>query len=314
MVFVRATTPQNAAIWIADANGRHARRLARGYAAVVSPDGRTIAVGRWDGIHLVSSDGKRQRRLTHTNIGPEAWSPDGRWIIAATDTSLAVIDADSGRMHVVARGAFFDFDLSGDRRRLVYARAPRATAEGICGARMDLYAVDLSGGRPTRLTHDGRSAFPVWGRNRIAFARLPKRLHFYDCFAPGIWTLRPDGSRLRAIVARAPRALSHFGYYGLQPVAWLRSGDLLVGVHSEWGNEAALLDAHTGRLRQLALDSGTPSHRVRQAFYVDKASRDGRLALGDGGNEKVTISIIRLSDGRPIFALRGSVCCPDWNR
>ena len=29
---------------------------------------------------------------------------------------------------------------------------------------------------------------------------------------------------------------------------------------------------------------------------------------------KITISIIRLSDGRPIFALRGSVCCPDWNR
>src|SRR5207237_9297237 len=64
LVFVRATTPANAAVWIADENGRHARRLTRGYKAVVSPDGRTVAVGRGDGIHLVSSDGQDARRVT----------------------------------------------------------------------------------------------------------------------------------------------------------------------------------------------------------------------------------------------------------
>ena len=85
LVFVRGTESSNATVWIADGQGQHRHRLARGYAAVVSPDGRTIAVGRGDGIHLVSSDGKDERNLTSTNLWPEAWSADGRWIIASTD-------------------------------------------------------------------------------------------------------------------------------------------------------------------------------------------------------------------------------------
>jgi hypothetical protein len=138
--------------------------------------------------------------------------------------------------------------------------------------------------------------------------RMPKRQHLDDCFAPGIWTLRSDGTQLRAIVARAPKALSRLGYYGLQPLAWLGGSALLVGLRTEWGNEAATIDIATKRLRPFGRYSRTGS------YYVDKASRDGQLALGAGGNEKVTISIIRVSDGHPLFTLRGYVCCPDWNR
>jgi hypothetical protein len=165
-----------------------------------------------------------------------------------------------------------------------------------------------------RLTHDGRSAFPVWGPTRIAFMRMPKRTHFEDCFAPGIWAVRSDGAQLRAIVARAPRQLSHAGYYGLQPVARLKGGALLAGVRTEWGNEGAVVDVRSGRIRRLIRFSGKGANRTTQAFYVDQVSRDGGLALGAGGNEKVTISIIRISDGRALFTLRGYVCCPDWNR
>src|SRR6266511_3751752 len=107
--------------------------------------------------------------------------------------------------------------------------------------------------------------------------------------------------------------LSRAGYYGLQPVAWLGSGSLLVGVRSEWGQEAATLDVASKRLRRIGLYSGKGAHRVRAVFYVDKASRNGRLALGSGGNEKTTISIIRVRDGRPIFTLRGYVWGADWN-
>jgi tricorn protease-like protein len=300
LVFVRATAAKNAVVWIADADGAHPRRLARGLSAVVAPDGRSVAIGRSDGMHLVSSDGKRDRRLTSTLLNPQAWSPDGRRIIAGVG-KLAVVDVDSGRARVLARGAFFGFGFSPDGRRLVYARAPRETVQGICGARIDLYVVDPGGGSATRLTHDGRSAFPAWGQSRIAFARMPKRLRFDDCFAPGIWTMRPDGTDLRAIVARAPRVLSRAGFYGLQPIAWLKSDRLLVGVRTEWGNEAAVLETSTTRLRRLGL-------------YGDELSRDGRLVLGSGGNEQITISIMRVSDGRRLFVLRGSVCCPDWNR
>jgi len=314
LVFVHLTKPTNATVWIGDANGGRAHRLTRGYAAVVSPDGRTIAVGRSDGIHLVSSDGKRERRLTTANRWPEAWSADGKWIIAATDYSLAVVDADSGGSRLVARGVFYGFGFSPDGRRLVYARAPRKAGEDICSARPDLYVMGLAGGARSRLTRDGRSAFPVWGSGRIAFMRLPQRLRLGDCFAPGIWTMRPDGRDVRPVVARAPRRLSRAGYYGLQPVAWLGRGRLLVGVRSEWGNEGATLDIARKRLRRLELCTGQGTHRGCRVYYVDKASHDGRLVVGDGGNEKITISIIQVSDGRPIFTLRGDVCCPDWNR
>jgi hypothetical protein len=313
LVFVRGTEPTNATVWVADANGRRRHRLTRGHAAAVAPDGRTIAVGRADGIHLVSSDGKHDRRLTSTNLWPEAWSADGRWIVAVTDYSLRVVDADSGRSRLVARGVLYGFDFSPDGRRLIYGRAPRRGGDDICTARIDLYVVAVGGSQRSRLTHDGRSGFPVWGLARIAFMRLPRRSHFADCFAPGIWTMRADGSQLRARIARAPKQLSHAGYYGLQPVAWLKSGDLLVGVRSEWGEEAAVLKP-SGWLRRFVLYSGRGAHRTGQVFYVDKASRDGRLALGSGGNEKTTISIIRLSDGQPIFTLRGAIWGPDWNR
>ena len=62
------------------------------------------------------------------------------------------------------------------------------------------------------------------------------------------------------------------------------------------------------------LHSAQDPRRSGQTYYVDKVSRDGRLALGSGGNEKTTISIVRLGDGRPIFIVRGSVWGPDWNR
>ncbi len=313
LVFVRATAPENAVVWTADADGGHARRLTRGLSGVVSPDGRTVAIGRTDGIHLVSSDGRRDRHLTSAVLNPQAWSPDGKRLVAGV-AKLAVVDVDSGHVRLIARGGLYGFGFSPDGRRLVYARAAREPLERICGARSDLYVADIGAGSPTRLTHDGRSAFPVWGTERIAFMRMPRRLRVEDCFAPGIWTVRPDGSDLRAIVAHAPRRLSRAGYYGLQPVAWLKGGDLLVGARTEWGNEAAVLDTRTRRLRRLLLHSGKAPRRSAQAFYVDEASRDGRLALGAGGNEKVTISIIRLSDGRPTFTLRGYVCCPDWNR
>lgn len=315
LVYVRATDPSNATVWIADRNGRRAHPLTRGYEAVVSPDGRTIAVGRRDGIHLITSDGKHDRRLTSSNRRPEAWSDDGRWLIAATDDSLAVAGADSGRTRIVGRGIVYGFSFSPDGRKLVYARAPRKGGEDICSAQIDLYVTGLAGGAGSRLTHDGRSAFPVWGRRRIAFMRRPKVHQFSDCFAPGIWTMRDDGTDVRAVVARAPRNLSRAGFYGLQPVAWLGSEALLVGVRSEWGNEPATLRVATGTLRRLApVCARHAGHRACSAYYVDKVSRDRRFALGSGGNEKITISIIRLSDGRPTFTLRGYVCCPDWNQ
>lgn len=312
LVFVRITPPLRATVWIADDDGGHARPLTRGFSARVAPDGRTIAVARPRGIYLVSSDGKHEQRVTSIKMWPEAWTQDGRWLIVTTDTSLVAVEVRSGRRHLLARGAILGISVAPSGRRVAYARAPRATPDERCDAPSDLYSVSLTGAVRRRLTHDGRSASPVWGATRIAFSRVPAR-RFPDCLSPGIWTVAPDGTGLRPVLPRPPLPLSRHGYYGLAPVAWLTARELLVAVRSEWGGEAARLDLG-GRLRRLTFFTRRSGQRVRQVFYIDKASRDGRLAIGGGGDEQVTISIIRTSDGRPLFARRGTLCCPDWNR
>ena len=118
--------------------------------------------------------------------------------------------------------------------------------------------------------------------------------------------MRTDGSVLRAVIAHPPASASRSGYYGLEPFAWLDWSGLLVGIRSEWGDEAAVLDPSTKRLRRI----GGPLNPI----YVDKISRYRRLVLGSAGNDRVTISIARISDGRRLFVLRGDVCCQDWNR
>jgi hypothetical protein len=307
LVYVHGSDPAKPSVWIADVNGAHSRRLTRGSVGVLSSDGRTVAVaGRGKGVYLVSANGKRVRRLTARQLRPRAWSPDGKTLIATAASSRAVVeliglDRRSGRLNVIARGSLYGFDFSPGGDELVYSRAAEATAEGICGDQFDLYVSKLDGSSAKRLTHDGLSAFPVWGPSRIAFSHFPPGNSLADCSAPGLWTIKSDGSEMRPVIARAPDSMTLLaGYYGLQPLAWLDDKRVLVGLRTDSGTEGAVLDTRSHNLRLLN-------------DYADEASRDGRFSVGGGGVEEVDLSILRLSDGHPIFRRKDS-CCPDWNR
>lgn len=300
LVYVKGATGAAARVWIADGNGAHPRLLTRGFSPVLSPDGRSVAFARAHGIYLVSSDGTRERRLTSRRLRPQAWSPDGKTLVAATATTLAVVERRTGRLRVIARGSLYGFDFAPSGDQLVYSRAPQRTAEGICGDQFDLYVVPLRGGKPVRITHDGLSAFPAWGPSRIAFSRFPPGVTIADCSAPGIWTIKPDGSGLQPVIARAPDEIASLGYYGLLPVAWLTKDELLVGVRSDAGNQAGVLDTRNRRLR-------------RFGDYVAEPSRDGRFIVGSGGDQTISVTITRTQDGRRVFAVQDA-CCPDWNR
>ncbi len=99
-----------------------------------SPDGHSIAVGRWTAggyydIALVIP-GSGIRLLTHdhaVNTGP-AWSPDGRWILFSSDRSgvanLYAVDPQSGRIRQVTNvltGAF-NPEVSPDGRWIYFVR------------------------------------------------------------------------------------------------------------------------------------------------------------------------------------------------
>lgn len=306
LVYVAGETPSTASVWIADVNGSHPRRLGRGSVALLSPDGRTVAVRRRDGIYLLASTGGRARRLTPRRLRPQAWSPDGETLIATRPALLAVLELDaidrrSGRVRVIASGSVYGFDFSPDGDKLVYSRAPVSTGEGPCGDQFDLYVTKLAGGTPSRLTHDGLGAFPIWGSSEIAFSRFPGGTTLEDCSAPGIWTIDSDGSHLQPVIPRAPESLATDGLYGLQPLAWLDGEHILAGIRTGAGNQGAVLDTRSRKLRPLG-------------EFVDEASSDSRYTVGGGGNDQVVhLAIVRLGDGRRVF-LRKNACCPDWNR
>jgi len=306
LAYVAGESPATASVWIAGADGSHPHRLGRGFAAVLSPDGRSVAVLRRDGIYILSATGTRARRLTSRHLLPQAWSPDGKAIIATRTKPLAVleldaIDSQSGRVRVLASGSLYGFDFSPKGDELVYSRAPTATGQGPCGDQFDLYVTKPAGGTPRRLTHDGLSAFPAWGSAGIAFSHFPGGTTVEDCSAPGIWTIDPDGSHETPVIARAPEELASNDLYGLQPLAWLDDEHILAGVRTNSGTLGAVLDTRSRKLRKLR-------------DFASEASSDGRFAVGSGGNDQVVhLAIVRLSDGRRVF-LRKDACCPDWNR
>ena len=306
LVYVRGNGVNAATVWIAKVDGSRARRLGVGVAGVLSPDGRTVAIAhRSGGIFLVRSGGGRERMLTARELQPRAWSGDGETLLATRASGDAVVELDavdrrSGQVRAIAHGSLYGLDVSPAGDEVVYSRAPNATDAGICGDQFDLYVAKIDGGSPRRLTHDGLSAFPVWGHLRIAFSHFPSGLSIQDCASPGIWTVGDDGSQRRAVVARAPDSLVLSGFYGLQPLAWLDDARVLVGLRSDAGTQGAVLDTRTRKLRQLN-------------EYADEASSDGRFAVGSGGEQSLALSIVRVGDGRRVFH-RESACCPDWNR
>jgi Tol biopolymer transport system component len=306
LVYLAGDSPSTASVMVADVDGGHPHRLGRGSAAVLSPDGRTVAVLRRDGIYLVSTRGSHARRLTRERLHPQGWSPDGTTLIATRAETFAVLELDavdrkSGKVRLIASGSLYGFDFSPDGKQLVYARAPVATGQGPCGDQFDVYVTKLSGGEPTRLTHDGLSGFPAWGPAGIAFSRFPAGTSIQACSAPGIWVMDADGSNARPVIRQAPLDLTIDGLYGLQPLAWLDDEHLLAGVRTNAGTLGAVVNTRTRKLRQLG-------------DFADKASSNGRYIVGGGGdNEIVHLAIVRVSDGHRVFR-RVSACCPSWNR
>jgi Tol biopolymer transport system component len=65
---------------VVDTDGTHQRELTAGYDPHWSPDGRTIAFRREDGLYSINPDGSNLALTLQANISSFAWSPDGSHI------------------------------------------------------------------------------------------------------------------------------------------------------------------------------------------------------------------------------------------
>lgn len=305
--------PSRDEVWIARVDGSGKRRLAPGIASAVSPDGRWVAFGGncepelthyCPDLYVVGTSGGEPRLLARQAAaeGPVVWSPDSARLAALRSVDderreLVTIDVGSGDTVVLARGDATDFtgwsfSPSGDE--IAY------------GLRADIYVAAAGGGSARRLTRDGSSGFPVWGRRGIAFARF---VPYRGWGRHEIWRIDADGTDRRTITGRVPDRLLGQGIEGLIPVAW--SGDgarLLAALLNEFGGVPYTVNPRTGAIRRV----GDYSFHA----WPDGLSRDGRFVLVEDRGVEIDvrshIEVVRYEGGR-VRVLARRAGAASWN-
>lgn len=297
-------------VWSAKDNGQSPRRLARGVAPLVSPNGRLVVYEIFtrnaQRLEVVPAAGGRSRRLLGNvqDAGVVAWSPDSRAVAAVTGRELGtkrliLIDVASGtvRRTVASAPDFAAVSFSPRGDRLVYARTV-----GRQGS--DLYTAGVSGGRPVALTRDHNSLAPVWGPRWIVFSRSRPSSHRNDAPKLDLYLVRPSGSGLHRLTHTNP------GYLlaGLVATAWSADGGrLLAEFTGQDTSYAETVDPVTGRVRRL----GTPA----QGLIGAGLSRDGTTVLATtGGPDPGDSDVVAVPyTGGRLRTLARHARMPDWN-
>jgi Tol biopolymer transport system component len=173
---------RDGAVWVSDADGRHARRLAEGDQPAWSPDGATLAVTRivrdtplpWQ-LWLVDVASGVQRQVPSASaLSGASWFPDGTRIatteidITATGyrTRITTIGLDGSDPRRLTDG-LVEGDgqpvVSPDGTRIAFATARDRYGESCgreeCSPSTEIYVMAPDGSQPRRLT---RSPTPEW--------------------------------------------------------------------------------------------------------------------------------------------------------
>jgi hypothetical protein len=289
-------------VWLAGANGSDAHRLGRGEHALISPDGRLVAVARLTqpGTELVIySEGGDRVASFPTGGLPLAWSSDSRYLATVEEgAQLMVIDTATETLKTIARGFVSGASFAPVGEKLVYGLGmlpPKRMSK------VNLFSVGAGGGKARQLTHDGRSLNPLWGRRGIVFDREHTR---NGGPAYQIFLLR--GRKATQITHVPVSRLS----VGLVPKAI--SGDgrrLLAEYEGEDDTWAWSVDLVTRKVRELKAHG-----RVVTGWGI---SRDGRRVLVDSGSRRELsggeVETMPFSGGRAQVLVRNGGA-PSWNR
>ena len=294
------------AVWTASADGSDARKLVEtALRPKFSPDGRRLAYvmpRRPSALPMLWVKELATGRTTRIDAAVDvAWGPQSRRLVYTTRQRILLADAESGRRRLLDRGhvCCASFAPSGDA--VVYAKSNGSYGRWF---RSDVYAVRLTDGRVSRLTHDHHSGRPVWGRRSIAYSHYRAREGW---LIADLRLMRPDGSGRRILASGHDKS----GALGIEPVAFSEDGTHLL---------ACLAAESDCPPVTFALPDGKPHvlrvrRRLRELANAAAISRDGRYVLAQaGGLEKPGRVVVVPFAGGTARVLARNAEEPTWTR
>lgn len=306
LAYVTAASTSRPVVHVAADDGSGARVLVRGgHHPQVSPDGQMVAYlsgTQRVRLQVRPAAGGPARTLARSvwNLEAVRWSPDGARLAVITGPELGpyalrLVDAADGSSRVLHRGSFHGVSFAPDSTAVVWSRSARVDRPIVA----DLYRAELGGGEIARLTTDGKAIEPVWGPERIAFARRSRPARRGDHDKLDLFTIAPDGSARRRLTRTQPP----FQVAGLSPLAWSPDGRRLL---ARWGgkgtSEAWRVDARSGSAADLTgKDDGVVPWGL---------SRDGTTVLATtGGPDTPNGSVVAVdweSGSKTVLARRAT--------
>jgi dipeptidyl aminopeptidase/acylaminoacyl peptidase len=304
-------------VWVAADDGSGARRLVTGTSPQISRDGQTVVyVSGGDGENpelreLPVAGGAPRVLLRPYRFGVFAWSADGRYIAAQSGPlngkqRIVLIDRTTGLHRTIATGYFSGASFSPASDQLVYSRFD---SDRTIFPRANLEVAPVAGGAPHALTTDGRSLFPVWGPNQIAYVRYahPTGAHKrMDGPKYNLWLLNSDGSGRR----RLTNDTVPFLLAGLVPTAWSADGTrLLAQFNGQDTTYPVTVNPVSGREHKIG--------SIDEGIVGTALSRDGSTILGwrlrlDSPKNQAVVTV-PYGGGAP-HVLFAKASEPDWNR
>ena len=300
-------------VYIAGDDGSGVRKLAAGTQAHLSPDGTAVIyVAGADGDdprleEIPAAGGAPKVLLSHVVFGAFAWSPDGRYVAQTSGplngkSTLNLIDRGTGTSRAIATGYFFGVSFSPQSDRLVYgvARSNRSIF-----ASTDLFIAPTVPGLPLALRSDGRSEYPVWGPQKIAYTHWKRPARKQDGPKFDLAVINPDGTgAVQLTHDKVPFLLS-----GLTPVDWSADGTRLLAQFG--GQDTAYVETvnpSTGKEKLIGSRS--------EGFIASGLSADGTTILGSSGGEIFAgpgyVVTAPYTGGKTTHLVKGE--SPDWNR